>query len=194
MKVGVLAVQGCVNPHLEKLEKLGVEGIAVKNGAVLRECNRLILPGGESSTMLTILERDSFFNELESYTRNHPVWGICAGAILLAKEVTNPVQSSLNALPVKACRNFYGSQLDSFKTEVTLQLNEPCSMYVDFIRAPHLEPLDSTVEVLGRHNGKAICLRKGHVLVTAFHAELGPDTSLHSYFINLPQVHDVQAA
>jgi pyridoxal 5'-phosphate synthase pdxT subunit len=188
MRVGVLALQGCVDPHLTILRNLGVDNVAVRTPEVLQSCERLILPGGESSTMLKLLQRDNLFHELQAFTRTKPVWGICAGAILLAQEVVNPIQPSLCALPIRAHRNFYGSQLDSFQTQIAIKLPETRSISVDFIRAPHLEVLDRSVQVLGECDGRAVLLRYKNVLVSAFHTELGTDPFLHQYLLSLGSV------
>jgi 5'-phosphate synthase pdxT subunit len=186
MKVGVLALQGCVQQHLYHLHNLGVEPTRVRNEKELIDCERLILPGGESSTILALLHRTNLFEPLKLYCKKNPCWGICAGSILLAQEVINPIQDSLNALPIRAQRNFYGSQKDSFKAHI--KFAEECAlneMQVDFIRAPKLEVLSDQVKVLSLHSNQQVMLKYRNILATSFHSELGEDSSLHKYFISL---------
>lgn len=184
MAVGVLALQGCIDPHVKMLERLGAEVIKVRLPEDLQKIDRLIMPGGESTTMLTLLDRAALFEPLKAFGKTHPVWGICAGAILAAEKVEHPDQRSLGIIPICATRNYYGSQLDSFKARVTVHgLATP--LEVDFIRAPLLRPLDSTVLIEATLNGQAIMLRKGLVLTSSFHSELGSDTRLHELFLKL---------
>ena len=185
MTVGVLALQGCVDPHLEMLKKIGVEGKKILTAADLAQVDRLIMPGGESTTMLKLLNLTGLFTEIKSFAKKNPVWGICAGAILCAKEVVNPSQQSLGIVGIRAHRNFYGSQLDSFKTSIEVR-GFPDRIDVDFIRAPRLEPIDPDVEVLAKDmDGTPLLMQQGHCLVSAFHTELGTSTALHKYFTEL---------
>jgi 5'-phosphate synthase pdxT subunit len=185
-KVGVLALQGCVAPHISMIQSLGREALAVRTERELAQVERLIMPGGESTTMLKLLVSSGLWDKLATFVKARPVWGICAGSILLAKEVKNPNQDSLGAINIRAHRNFYGSQLDSFKSSVKIEgLKSPIE--VDFIRAPRLEPLGETVQVLARDaSGTPLLMREGHILVSAFHTELGSDPSLHRYFLDIP--------
>ena len=184
MEIGVLALQGCIDPHLSHLESLGVRGVPVRNERELSRCSGLILPGGESSAMLKLLDRDSFFEPLQSYLAQNPAWGICAGAILLSQEVVNPAQRSFGTAPLKAERNHYGSQLDSFKAEVAVTgFDSPIP--VDFIRAPLLTALSDRVETLAVHDGDGVLFRSGHTLISAFHTELNNDSRLHELFLSL---------
>lgn len=153
--VGVLALQGCIDPHLFMLKRLGRNAVRVTSIEDLKRVDCLILPGGESSTMLRFLtyvpstvrntknaqrKPNDLFIALKNYCASNPVWGICAGAILLSKEVENPTQLSLATIDIKAIRNFYGSQRDSFKATIPIKpLGKNLS--VDFIRAPKLVPI-----------------------------------------------------
>lgn len=153
--IGVLALQGCIDPHLNMLQRLGYSALRVTSMEGLKKVDRLILPGGESSTMIRFLTQlpttartsknaprkpNEFFLALQAFCRTNPVWGICAGSILLSKEVENPTQLSLAAIDIKAIRNFYGSQKESFKATIPIKpLGK--SLSVDFIRAPKLVPI-----------------------------------------------------
>lgn len=184
--VGVLALQGCVAPHLAMIQSLGRKALAVRTEQELAQVERLIMPGGESTTMLKLLVSSGLWDKLAAFVKVRPVWGICAGSILLAKEVKNPKQDSLGAINIRAHRNFYGSQLDSFKSSIVFEgIKSPIA--VDFIRAPRLEPLSEDVQVLARDdNGTPVLMQQGHILVSAFHTELGTNPSLHRYFLDIP--------
>ncbi len=182
MKVGVLALQGAVTPHLQKIEALGATAVRVTNEAHLRSCDALILPGGESTTMLKLIASTALFEPLQAFFRQKPVWGTCAGAILLAAEVINPPQESFAAIQIRAERNAYGSQLDSFTTDVFFTpLNKQIT--VDFIRAPKIYPLSKTVETLAVHNGDIVCCRQNNIVVSTFHTELGASHDMHAWLI-----------
>lgn len=193
MKVGVLALQGCVDPHLRLFAAAGIAAVPVRSREALLTVDRLVMPGGESTTMLKLATRLGLWEPLQAFARVKPVWGICAGAILLAREVAHPKQPSLQAIDILAERNFYGSQLDSF--ECTLDVFPlGAAMAVQFIRAPRLTPQSSSVEVLARCDGQPVCMKQGHVLVSAFHVELGQDPRLHSYFAAFPATTPALAA
>ena len=204
MKIGLLALQGCVEPHCVILRQLGCTVHKVRLPEDLDGIDGLILPGGESTTMLSLIEKYGLFEPLVNFVRSRPTWGICAGAILLAQEVVNPCQKSLAALPIRAHRNYYGSQRESFSSTIECSLFSP-PLQVDFIRAPRLEALSDEVEVLGKysrtfitsygspqgsdmkdqHCTEAVLIRSNHVLACSFHTELSPDLRLHKYFIDM---------
>ena len=174
---GVLAVQGAVTPHLEILDKQKIKYIKVRSAEELSKTDRLIIPGGESTTMLRILRQSGLWQYLAQY--KNPIWGICAGAILLSKEVTHPEQPSLGLIETKAIRNAYGSQRESFTATIASQFRLP---EVDFIRAPKLSPLSKNVEILGTLNEEPVLMKQGKVLISSFHIELCGDPTLHLYF------------
>jgi len=183
-RVGVLALQGCVDPHLRHLSKIGATGVEVRSPKDLENINRLILPGGESTTMLKLLHSTGLYSAIIKFAQTQPVWGICAGAILLAREVTNPAQDSLGLIDIKAHRNFYGSQLDSFEADVSIEPLDK-TMHVHFIRAPMLEALSNKVTVLSSYNGNPILLKEDRILASSFHSELGSDSALHQLFLDI---------
>jgi 5'-phosphate synthase pdxT subunit len=184
-QVGVLALQGCIEPHLNMLQKIGATSCEVRSVADLGNVDRLIIPGGESTTMLKLLNSTGLYSAVQEFGRRHPIWGICAGAILICKEVIHPDQQSMKLIAVRATRNFYGSQTDSFKAKIEIDPLDK-TMEVDFIRAPLLEPINSReVTVLARHNERPVLMQHGKILVSSFHTELGDDPSLHQYFLGL---------
>lgn len=182
MDVGILALQGCIQPHIDACSRLGALARPVRFAEELAQAKRLIIPGGESTTMLSLLERRGLLEELARFARSKPVWGVCAGAILLARQVLNPQQKSLALMDIRATRNYYGCQLDSFKARVEVGILD-LTTEVDFIRAPLLEPLSTQVGVLASHDSHAVLLKQGRLLASSFHIELSHETALHKYFL-----------
>lgn len=178
--IGVLALQGCVQPHRPHIEATGGVFRAVKTEEQLGEIDGLILPGGESTTMLKLINRLDLKNALESTFANKPIWGICAGAILMAEDVENPHQEAFGLLPVRATRNAYGRQLDS-------QYQTIHDYTVSYIRAPQLTCLpndNSNVEILAERDGSPVWIQKDHYMATTFHPEmtLSFPSPMHIYF------------
>lgn len=184
MRVGVLALQGCVDPHFRHLSNLGATPSKVRTLSDLEKIDRLIMPGGESTTMLKLLHSTGLYSGIIKFAQSHPIWGICAGAILIAKEVSHPEQDSLGLIDIHARRNHYGSQLDSFETNILI---EPLStsMKVQFIRAPLLNPISERVLVLARNENTPVMLKQNRIIASSFHVELGEDSRLHKYFLTL---------
>lgn len=201
-KVGILGYQGCIEPH-ERIyrEVLGVETVRVRTPEDLKLIDRLILPGGESTTMLRFVKHYGMVEPLKSFAAEHRVWGICAGAILAAREVRNPEQDSLGLIDITAHRNFYGSQLDSFTASISLsgalrQRLDVSAVTAHFIRAPLLsvnpqQGMDSVVsenggsqvESCGFYGEQAVFFEQGHIWACSFHVELGDDLTLHREFL-----------
>lgn len=186
-RVGILALQGCVTPHCDKISSLGADPVRIVSADQLHEIDAIILPGGESTTMLKFLSQGDFFTKLQEFCRTHPTWGVCAGSILLAQEVKNPAQTSLKLLPIRAWRNYYGSQRESFELELEF-LPLRAKIPAQFIRAPLLEPIPSDprvtdLEVLCRFHDVPVCLRYKNIIVSSFHTELGLSSLLHRYFL-----------
>jgi 5'-phosphate synthase pdxT subunit len=182
MRVGVLSIQGDFEAHRRRLEALGAEVSLVRRPDQLAALDALVIPGGESSTMLRFLERDGFFEALRSFARSKPVFGTCAGAILLARAVENPPQPSLGALDISVRRNAYGRQLES-----SIQLSEAGlpggPMEMVFIRAPRITATGKDVEVLATCHGEPVLVRQGKVMAATFHPELSSDTRVHAEFL-----------
>lgn len=176
--IGVLALQGCVMPHRPHIEAAGAAFLPVKTPADFVKADAFILPGGESTTMLKLIDNFGLWPSLAENFAAKPVWGICAGAILMAERVLDPAQKSFALLPVTARRNAYGRQLDSLTMEIE---NYP----VSFIRAPQLEGANDNVEVLAARDGHPVWIRRGQYMATTFHPELTPDfpSPMHRAFI-----------
>ena len=181
-RIGVLAIQGDYAAHAEALTEAGAEPVEVRNPQELEGLDGLILPGGESTTMLKFLERQSMFESLKEFASARPVFGTCAGAILLAREVRHPYQRSLQALDAVVERNAYGRQIDSsILTESTSLPGGPLEMV--FIRAPRLVETGANVEVLARREGFPVLVRQGNLLAATFHPELSRDRRIHKLFV-----------
>ncbi|MGH9789974.1 MAG: pyridoxal 5'-phosphate synthase glutaminase subunit PdxT [Candidatus Acidiferrales bacterium] len=183
--IGILAVQGDYEAHGKVLERMGVEYRYVVRAADLDGIDGLIIPGGESSTMLKFLEAEGLRGALENFAKEGgALFGTCAGVILLAKEVKNPAQASLGLADVTVVRNAYGRQLSSHVAQGPSKLSEqPLEMV--FIRAPIIERTGEGVEVLAEYQGRPVLVRDGKVLAATFHPELTDDTSVHEAFLRM---------
>jgi len=183
-RIGVLAIQGDYAAHAEALAASGAEPVEVRKPDQLEGLDGLILPGGESTTMLKFLERLRFFDRLVDFCGVKPVFGTCAGAILLAREVLNPPQRSLGVLDAIVERNAYGRQIDSaILTAETSLPGGPLEMV--FIRAPRIIEVGAGVEVLARREGSPVLVRQGNIMAATFHPELSADRRVHSFFAGL---------
>jgi len=185
MKIGILAIQGDFEAHGKMLERLGAECVFVRTPAELRGLGGLVLPGGESTTHLKFLETGGLQEAICEFAKNGgALFGTCAGAILLAREVKNPPQASLNLLDMVILRNGYGRQLSSDVILGPCRLKkEPLEMV--FIRAPLIEQIGPGVEVLAERGGRPVLVQHGRVLAATFHPELTSDTTVHAHFLKL---------
>jgi 5'-phosphate synthase pdxT subunit len=188
LTIGVLALQGAYEAHAQTLRLLGATPKLVRTPEDLEGIAGLIIPGGESTTMLKFLERNNFFEILQAFVRTIPTFGTCAGAILLANEVQHPAQKSLAALDITVERNAYGRQIDStILTEPTTLPGGPLEMV--FIRAPRITRTGPSVETLATREGYPTLIRSGHILAATFHPELSSDTRVHKLFLDLIHTH-----
>ena len=181
-RIGVLAIQGDYAAHRAALQDAGAEPVEIRNPEELDGLDGLVLPGGESTTMLKFLERRHFFDAVAKFVKIRPVFGTCAGAILLAREVRHPAQRSLGALDAVVERNAYGRQIDS--TILTLPSSlpgEPVEMV--FIRAPRIVETGLEVEVLARREGFPVLVRQGNLMAATFHPEMSTDRRIHRLFV-----------
>jgi 5'-phosphate synthase pdxT subunit len=178
--VGILALQGAVTQHADHLRSIGAEPRFVYKKENLAGIAGLILPGGESTTMLKLAHELGMWEELKAIARYVPFWGICAGSILMARHVENPEQPCLGVFDVHVRRNAYGRQLESFQGDVTLGAEREPAV---FIRAPQFLSWGDGVNVAGTVNGKPVYLEEGHHCVTAFHPELTNSPWFHERFL-----------
>lgn len=186
MKIGVLALQGAFIEHEKMLEKLNVEYFEIrKKEDILKEMDGIILPGGESTTMGRLLKDLDIFEELKIKIENGmPVFGTCAGMILLANNLSNDNRKHLGLLDITVKRNAYGRQLGSFITTNDFKgINDKVDMV--FIRAPYVENVGSNVDILSIVDDNIVAVREKNILATSYHPELTNDTKVHNYFINM---------
>lgn len=186
MKIGVLALQGAFIEHEKILEKLNVEYFEIrKKEDILKEMDGIILPGGESTTMGRLLKDLDIFEELKIKIENGmPVFGTCAGMILLANNLSNDNRKHLGLLDITVKRNAYGRQLGSFITTNDFKgINDKVDMV--FIRAPYVENVGSNVDILSIVDDNIVAVREKNILATSYHPELTNDTKVHNYFINM---------
>jgi 5'-phosphate synthase pdxT subunit len=184
MQIGVLALQGDYLEHQEVLERLGVETRPVKHSPDLAGLSGLIIPGGESTTMLKLIEGESLETPISQFmVQGGALYGTCAGAILLAKTVSSPAQRSLGLLDISIERNGYGRQMDShISYEPCPELGEP-PLEMVFIRAPVICNVAGNVNVLASHQSNPVFVRQDKIIATTFHPELSTDDRVHRYFL-----------
>jgi 5'-phosphate synthase pdxT subunit len=178
--VGVLALQGDFEAHRKALERAGAHAEEVRAAADLDRVDGLIIPGGESTTMLKLLDMEGLFGPLAEFGASKPIFGTCAGAILLATEVLNPSQRSLGLLDLTVERNGYGRQIDSRIAEIELA-GEPAEAV--FIRAPVIRRVGPQGKVLASYQGTPVLVEQGRHLVATFHPELSSGDRVHRHFI-----------
>ncbi len=188
-KIGILAIQGDFAAHAAMLHSLGAETKEVRTVADLQECDALILPGGESTTQLQFLQEEGLAEAIKKFAANHqPIFGTCAGAILLATQVNNPHQESLGLLDMTVLRNAYGRQLASEVSSGSSKLrSQPMEMV--FIRAPIIDSVGPGVKILAEFAGKPALVQKDNVLASTFHPELTDDPTVHQHFLGLINNH-----
>ena len=185
MQVGVLALQGAFAAHSECLTSIGVQSVEIRTPEQLGSVDALLMPGGESSTMSQLLESSGLFDPIAARIADGmPVFGTCAGMILLASEILDgrSDQRSFSAIDISVRRNAFGRQVDSFEANIDSSVGE---FHGVFIRAPRIERVGVGVEVLGRINDEPVLVRQGNVLAASFHPELSNDARLHEYFVSL---------
>ena len=189
MKIGVLALQGDFEAHSQRLAELAVEPVEMRYASQLREVQGLVLPGGESSTNIILLEREGLWDGLLEFAREKPILGTCAGAILLASRVSNPPQRSLAAVDMSIERNAYGRQVDSSIRTIEpepefAERTASGSLEAVFIRAPIIRSIGPQVRPLLRDGDGPILVEQGLHLAATFHPELTADTRLHKLFLD----------
>jgi 5'-phosphate synthase pdxT subunit len=184
LRIGVLALQGDFHLHRKALERCGAEGVEVRKPEELDGLDGLIMPGGESTTLLKLMDEWNFVPALKDFhASGRPIFGTCAGLILLASEVESPRQFSLGFIDATVERNAYGRQRESFEEHGVATLDgRPVPVEMVYIRAPRIRRLGAQVEVLAARNGEPVMAREGSILVATFHPELTDDPVVHRYF------------
>lgn len=181
--IGVLAIQGDFDAHRRRLEELGAQTRLVRKPEELDGLDGIVIPGGESSTMLKFLEHAGFFDKLRDFVRAKPAFGTCAGAILLAQDVDNPPQASLATLDIGIRRNAYGRQLDSHISFYGNGSGEPLEMV--FIRAPKISRVGKDVTILAKEGDEPVWVRQNRTMAATFHPELSADDRVHREFLKM---------
>jgi len=196
MRIGVLALQGDFALHAKALQRCGADAVEVRKPEQLHDLDGLIIPGGESTTLLKLMNEWGFVPALEKFhAAGKPIFGTCAGLIVTARDVTNPPQLSLGLIDVGVERNAYGRQRESFETGGTATLDGrrvPIEMV--FIRAPRIRRVGPGVETLAAHGDEPVMARQGSVLVATFHPELTDDTTVHRYFCQMVKGREAPSA
>ncbi|SDG55577.1 pyridoxal phosphate synthase yaaE subunit [Thermoanaerobacter thermohydrosulfuricus] len=187
LRVGVLGVQGSVKEHMDKLKLIkGIEAVEAKDRDTILTLDALIIPGGESTAIGKILVdfglKDAI---LKLNERKVPIWGTCAGMILMAKHIVNDERIHLGIMDITVRRNAYGSQIDSFKTRLMIPVVSENEIEAVFIRAPYIESVGDGVRILAKYEGKIVAAQHDNLLATAFHPELTDDLSFYKYFLGL---------
>ncbi len=181
--VGVLALQGAYQKHVDSLLALGVKSQLIREVSELEKCSALILPGGESTTISLLLQESGLYEAIKVFSKNNPVMGICAGMILMASEVDDERVTPLALMPFKALRNFYGRQVHSFTADIKLSFDSKV-FKAPFIRAPGIEKLSSEITVLATHDDKPVMIGTDRHIALSFHPELTDDTRIHEYLLD----------
>lgn len=187
-KIGILAIQGSVIEHAEMIRKLGLTPFLVRTKKELNDVDALILPGGESTTIGHIMKKSSIDKDfIKRVKEGMPVYGTCAGTILLAKKLIGRQTIHFSLMDIEIERNAYGRQVDSFIGKIILSskvFSLPLRMEAVFIRAPKIKKTGKDVEILAKYRGEPIMCREGNILISTFHPELTNDTRIHKYFLN----------
>ena len=181
-RIGVLALQGDFEAHAKALDRAGAEALEVRSVEQLQELDGLVIPGGESTTMLKLLNQEHLLDPLREFGQTRPIFGTCAGAILLASRVTNPDQESLSLMDIDVERNGYGRQLDSRIARLKPEGLDR-ELEAVFIRAPIIKRVGEGAKVLAHYQGDPVLVEQGRHLVATFHPELTSDPSVHRLFL-----------
>jgi pyridoxal 5'-phosphate synthase pdxT subunit len=185
MKIGILAVQGDFEAHAATLARMGVDYVFVRTPSDMEGVDAVILPGGESTTQWKFLVEEGLDKSLaEHAAKGGAIFGTCAGAILLARDVQNPRQESLGLADIRVIRNAYGRQLASEVRHGATKIS-PHPIEMVFIRAPVIEHVGAGTQVLARSEGQPVLIRQKQILIATFHPELSNDTAVHQYFVDM---------
>jgi 5'-phosphate synthase pdxT subunit len=187
MKIGVLASQGAFIEHIKTLHKLDIEAVPVRLPGELKGVDGLILPGGESTTISKLIDAYDLMQKITALAGDGmPIFGTCAGMILMAKQISGNSMTSLGLMDITVKRNAFGRQVDSFETELKVPVLGKAPFPAVFIRAPIIVSYEKGVEVLAKlKDNTVVAVKQGNLLVTAFHPELTDDLRFHQYFLDI---------
>jgi 5'-phosphate synthase pdxT subunit len=185
-EVGILALQGDFELHTQALKKAGYDSLLVKTPDELKRVKRLIIPGGESTTVNKLVDIYNMRQPLIEFGKNNPIWGTCAGLIMLAMDSNDPRVQPFGLIDIDAARNAYGRQVHSFSKKSKICLNGKSEeIELVFIRAPKIIRVGDNVQVLAELDGEIVMAREKNILVSAFHPELSDSTLIHEYFLSM---------
>ena len=183
-KIGILALQGDFKEHSYAIQNCGAATVEIKTAQDMDSIDGLIIPGGESTTIGKLLEKTGIGTRMEELSKKGlPIYGTCAGAIVLAKEIIDQEQYRLGLMDISVKRNAYGRQAESFEKDIPIEVLGKNLYRCIFIRSPIIESVSNNVEILAKENNNIIMAKQGKILVTTFHPELTDDTRIHEYFI-----------
>jgi 5'-phosphate synthase pdxT subunit len=186
LTIGVLALQGDFAEHEAILRQLGATTRQVRMPADLKDLDGLIIPGGESTTITRLMNMYGLYEPLRAFANTRPVWGTCAGAIVMAREASDLDRDPLRIMDIEVERNAFGRQVDSFETDLEFEEIDGAPVHAIFIRAPLIRHLgDGVKAVAALADGEIVAAREGHLLATSFHPELTEDTRVHAYFLRM---------
>ena len=184
MKIGILALQGGFELHAQMLAILGVDTVYVRKPDQLVSCHGLIIPGGESTTLMKLMREGGLFESISDFAADKPVFGACAGLIMLAMDSINDNLVTLNLIDLSVERNAYGRQIDSFIDSVEIRINGEIDSFEGvFIRAPKIVAVGEGIDILGTHSDDVVLAENDQVFVATFHPELTNDVRIHQYFV-----------
>ncbi|SEC31508.1 pyridoxal 5'-phosphate synthase glutaminase subunit PdxT [Paenibacillus sp. GP183] len=185
VKIGVLALQGAVAEHIRGIEQAGGEGVVVKRTEQLDDVQGMIIPGGESTTIGKLMRTYGFIEAMKQFSdKGKPIFGTCAGLIIIAKEISGQDDAHLKLMDMTVARNAFGRQRESFETDLPVKGIDERVRAV-FIRAPLIEKVGDSVEVLSTYQGQIVAARQDHLLAASFHPELTDDYRMHAYFLDM---------
>lgn len=186
MKIGVLAFQGSVREHLAMLKRCRAKAQEVRSLKDLKEVDALIIPGGESTTIGKLLKTSGLDKEMKRRVKKgFPIYGTCAGAILMAKKAHGKEPDILKIMDIEVERNAYGRQKESFTTKIDVPIMKKRNIPAVFIRAPKINKVGKKVKILAKREGEIVLAQQGNLLISTFHPEMTDDTSIHTYFLSL---------
>ncbi|WP_144495933.1 pyridoxal 5'-phosphate synthase glutaminase subunit PdxT [Bacillus pumilus] len=194
LTIGVLGLQGAVREHIQSIEACGAEGKIIKRAEELASVDGLIIPGGESTTMRRLMDTYQFIEPIKAFAaEGKPIFGTCAGLIMLAKQIEDRDDAHLGLLNVSVARNSFGRQVDSFEAELEVKgLDVPFTGV--FIRAPHIISADESVEVMAEYDGRIVMARENNILGCSFHPELTDDHRLTQLFVEMVKTYKTKLA
>ncbi|WP_144526126.1 pyridoxal 5'-phosphate synthase glutaminase subunit PdxT [Bacillus pumilus] len=194
LTIGVLGLQGAVREHIQSIEACGAEGKIIKRAEELASVDGLIIPGGESTTMRRLMDTYQFIEPIKAFAaEGKPIFGTCAGLIMLAKQIEDRDDAHLGLLNVSVARNSFGRQVDSFEAELEVKgLDVPFTGV--FIRAPHIISADKSVEVMAEYDGRIVMAKENNILGCSFHPELTDDHRLTQLFVEMVKTYKTKLA